>query len=368
MANKFSSILATVQDIRRTHKGNYRYSMEEIFFVVTVGAICGYDSWETISSCSKLNLDWFRKYYPYNRGIPSHDTLERFFSKLNSSVLGEVYINWAASIFKCIDNEVISIDGKRMCGSGDKAKEQAALHIVSAFATANELTLAQVATDAKSNEITAIPVLLDMIEIKDTIVSIDAMGCQKEIAKKIRKKEAHYLLAVKDNQKELHQNIIQSFELEGISDSNVWLDMGHGRIENRTCQIITDLKWIEGKDNWQDLKTIVCISSERTIKKTGETQYQKRYYISSKQATAHQFNRMIRSHWAIENKLHWNLDVVFKEDKSKKRKGSSAHNFNIIRKIALKILDKNKGKLTKPTLSAMASTSNEIKNQIINSF
>lgn len=357
-----------MKDYRRTSKGNIQYSVQELFFVVIVGIICGCDSWEGISLYSRLKLDWFRQHFPYSKGIPSHDTLERFFAKLDSQAFGHCFINWAASVFNNIDNEVVSIDGKRICGSYDKGKGQAALHVVSAYASANRLTLGQVATDVKSNEITAIPALLDLIEVKHTTVSIDAMGCQKEIAKKIRSKDAHYLLAVKENQKELHRNVIQSFKLEPVKDFDNWEDMGHGRIEKRICEVINDLKWLEQKEKWMDLSTLVRIRSERMIKNTGEIQTQTRYYISSKLSSAKDFNRMVRSHWAIENNLHWNLDVVFKEDKMRKRKGSSAFNFNIINKIALKILDKNKGKLTKPLARIYAANDDAYRELLIKSL
>ena len=194
------------------------------------------------------------------------------------------------------------------------------------------------------------------------------MGCQREIASVIREKNAHYLLAVKENQKELYQNIVDSFERQSPNESCTKYDMGHGRIEKRTCDIITALNWIESPVLWQDLNTVIRISSERTIKLTREQQKQTRYYISSKKADAPTFNNAVRSHWAIENKLHWVMDVTFKEDLSQKRSGNSAFNFNIITKMALKILDANKGKSSKPLTRLKAALDDTFRDTLIKQF
>jgi predicted transposase YbfD/YdcC len=327
--------------------------------------VCGCDSWEGIDVFGKTKLAWFRLYFPYQKRTPSADTLIKFFAKLDTASFGQCFISWANERFKNMSNEVISIDGKRLCGSYDIFRQQAAIHVVSAYASANQLALGQVITQQKSNEITAIPELLNLIEVKDTTVSIDAMGCQKEIAATIREKQAHYLLAVKENQKELHQNIVQSFERQPADDSNTNLSTGHGRVEKRTCDIITSLDWVEAKPLWKDLNTLVRITSERTQKLTGETQRQIRYYISSKKADALTFNGAVRSHWAIENKLHWVMDVTFREDHSRKRLGNSAFNFNIITKMALKILEKNKGNLSKPITRNMAAWDDVFRDSLI---
>ena len=315
----------------------------------------------------KTKLDWFRQYFPYRKRTPSADTLIQFFAKLDSAIFGQCFISWANEKFVNMENEVINIDGKRLCGSYDTYLNERALHVVSAYASANQLTLGQVLTDEKSNEITAIPQLLKLIDVKDTTVSIDAMGCQKEIASTIRQKNAHYLLAVKENQKELHQNILQSFERLPVNGADTQLSSGHGRIEKRTCETITSKEWIESTQ-WPDLNTLVRITSERTIKLTGEQQQQTRYYISSKGAGAKIFNHMVRSHWSIENKLHWVMDVTFKEDHSRKRTGNSAFNFNIITKVALKILEKNKGTSSKPLTRLRATADDGFRHSLINNF
>jgi predicted transposase YbfD/YdcC len=365
VAQKFSATLAGVTDHRRIDRGNLQYSLQEIFFLTITAVVCGCDSWEGIDVFGKTKLAWFRLYFPYQKRTPSADTLIKFFAKLDTASFGQCFISWANERFKNMSNEVISIDGKRLCGSYDIFRQQAAIHVVSAYASANQLALGQVITQQKSNEITAIPELLNLIEVKDTTVSIDAMGCQKEIAATIREKQAHYLLAVKENQKELHQNIVQSFERQPADDSNTNLSTGHGRVEKRTCDIITSLDWVEAKPLWKDLNTLVRITSERTQKLTGETQRQIRYYISSKKADALTFNGAVRSHWAIENKLHWVMDVTFREDHSRKRLGNSAFNFNIITKMALKILEKNKGNLSKPITRNMAAWDDVFRDSLI---
>lgn len=354
-------------DHRRTSKGNLLYSLEEIFFLTIVAVLCGCDSWEGIDMFGKTKLDWFRKYFLYRKRTPSADTLIQFFAKLDSSTFGQCFISWANQMFMNMDNEVINIDGKRLRGSYDIYLNQRALHVVSAYASANQLTLGQVLTEEKSNEITAIPQLLELIDVKDTTVSIDAMGCQKEIASIIREKNAHYLLAVKENQKELHQNILQSFERLSVSDADTQINTGHGRIEKRTCEIITSKQWIESTQ-WRDLNTLIRITSERTIKLTGEQQHQTRYYISSKKTDAKTFNNSVRSHWSIENKLHWVLDVTFKEDHSRKRTGNSAFNFNIITKMVIKILEKNKGVFSKPLTRIRAAADDNFRHSLINNF
>ncbi|MFM7853727.1 MAG: ISAs1 family transposase [Flammeovirgaceae bacterium] len=310
-----------MKDHRRTSKGNLLYSLEEIFFLTLVALICGCDSWESIDMFGKTKLDWFRQYFPYRKRTPSADTLIQFFAKLDSAIFGQCFISWANGKFVNMENEVINIDGKRLCGSYDTYLNERALHVVSAYASADQLTLGQVPTDEESNEITAIPQLLKLIDVKDTTVSIDAMGCQKEIASTIRQKNAHYLLAVKENQKELHQNILQSFERLPVNGADTQLSSGHGRIEKRTCETITSKEWIESTQ-WPDLNTLVRITSERTIKLTGEQQQQTRYYISSKGAGAKIFNHIVRSHWSIENKLHWVMDVTSKRITPGKERGT----------------------------------------------
>jgi predicted transposase YbfD/YdcC len=210
--------------------------------------------------------------------------------------------------------------------------------LVSAFASENKLCLGQVETADKSNEITAIPKLLDLIATKGCIVTIDAMGCQKDIAKKIIDKKADYILAVKENQKELLEQTEKMFSGNYSIQKNETVDVGHGRVETRKCHVVNDLKFFDVKDDWPGLKTIIKIDSERYIKHTGKITNETRYYISSLKPDAARINQAIRRHWSIENNLHWTLDVVFGEDASRKRKNNSAANFTILTKIAMALI------------------------------
>ena len=226
--------------------------------------------------------------------------------------------------------------------------------------------MGQLATEEKSNEITAIPKLLDIITLDDCIVTIDAMGCQKAIARKIVKANADYILQVKNNQKTLLEQIEKVFEITNLADTHTSYTLDHGRIEQRTCQILTDLNHMDDCSDWQDLRTLIRIQSSRTIKATGKTETSTRYYISSREDGAQHFNQYIRSHWAIENKLHWSLDVTFKEDSSKKRVGNSAHNFNIITKIAMTMINDVKIKgLSKPKKRVKAVLNKEFRELLL---
>ena len=210
--------------------------------------------------------------------------------------------------------------------------------MVTAFACENEICLGQVATEEKSNEITAIPKLLDMLTLAGTTVTIDAMGCQTDIAGKIIDKEADYVLAVKENQKELYEQVKKVFKITKERDRHEDTDSGHGRIETRMCSVIDNLEFLDGKENWEELKTIIMVESEQYDQMTHKQATETRYYISSSRMNAEKFNSSIRNHWYIENKLHWVLDVNFKEDYGRKRNGNSASNFNALTKIAMAYL------------------------------
>jgi predicted transposase YbfD/YdcC len=263
-----------------------------------------------------------------------------------------------------IQAQSINIDGKTIRGSGKG--ERNAVHVVSAWAGEEEIILGQLAVDEKSNEITAIPKLLDLLDIKGATVTIDAMGCQTEIAKKIREKKGNYILAVKDNHPMLHQDIREYFEgleqgdIRDLPD-DVWItdeERKHGRVELREVRSVTDIKWLEGKPNWKDLTTIIQYRSHRNGVMTD------RYYISNADMSANEFYLHIRGHWSIENKLHWSLDMVFREDAAQSSKGNAPENLNILRKTALSLLRaaenpkyKGKKKMTGPKRRFLASMS-----------
>jgi predicted transposase YbfD/YdcC len=315
-----------------------RHNLSDILFITIAAVLSGCDDWNEIELYGQTKEEWLRKYLELPGGIPSHDTFNRVFSLLDPDALRECFLNWIEQIASLTEGEVVSIDGKRLCGSGEDGK-RSIIHMVSAWSEANSLVLAQVKVDDKSNEITAIPNLLEVLELKGCIVTLDAMGCQKEIAEAIIHKGADYILAVKGNQGFLLDDIKEAFCESKNTESYTDLSQGHGRIEKRTCRVIKDTDWICRKQQWMGLKALIEIRAERTIKATGEKQKEEvRYYISSLEADAASFGKLIRTHWGIENHLHWTLDVVFHEDQSLKRAGHAAENFALINRIALNLL------------------------------
>jgi predicted transposase YbfD/YdcC len=341
----FSETFKALPDPRRIEKGNFRYPLIEIIFLVISAVISNADDWCSISTFGKSQLNWLRKFFPYKNGTPSHDTLGELFASIDNEKFNECFVEWIKSAQDIIGGGIVTIDGKRLRGSYDKGSSKAAIHMVSAFAVENGICLGQKQTGAKSNEITAIPKLLDLLELKGAIVTIDAMGCQKSIVEQLDQKEAGYVIAVKENQEELYEQVKKMFEInKGVSHQDV--DSGHGRVEIRTCTVVDQLKFFDTKDQWAGLKSVVKIEAQRTTKLDGKTQNETRYYISNCSANAERLNYIVRKHWSIENQLHWVLDVIFNEDSSRRRMKNSAANFNIILKTAMAILKKDTDKKT----------------------
>jgi len=362
----FSSFFSELKDPRRISKGNHLYPLEEILFLSIAAVVSGADTWTSISLFGRAKLAWLRKFYPFENGIPSHDVLGKVFAALDSEAFGNCFVSWIDSIARITSGEVVSIDGKTLCGSADKTNGRSALHVVSAFATANGLCLGQVAVDSKSNEITAIPELLELLAIRGCIVTIDAMGCQKSIAGAIKDKGADYVLMVKGNQKGLRDQVEKLFSIATVKSEFSSRDMGHGRIEHRKCEVIDQLKFLDDKRDWAGLKSVVRITSERIIKQTGIGNTETRYYISSLEPDAKLISDAVRSHWAVENNLHWSLDVIFKEDSSLKKKDHSALNYNIIAKMALTLIDQEKStKKSKPSKRLLAALEDEYRAKIL---
>ena len=340
--NYFKKHFSDLKDPRRTTKGHYYYPLEEILFLVIAAVLSGVEDWTSIEIFGNDKIEWLRRFFPYKHGIPSHDVLGKLFSRLDPVKFSECFTRWVNTISRLTEGEVIAIDGKSICGSGDTGSPKSALHIVSAYATENKLCLGQVSVDKKHNEIVAIPKVLEILAVKGCIVTIDAMGCQKEIARQIIKQGGDYVLMVKNNQRELKEQTEKLFNYYKSPDKNETVSSGHGRVETRVCETIGDLEFMDEKENWPGLKSVVRITSSRFIKKTGEESTDTRYYISSLESNARKLNKVVRSHWAIENNLHWTLDVIFNEDRKLKKKDFSAANFNIINKMALAILEKDK--------------------------
>jgi predicted transposase YbfD/YdcC len=335
----FKEIFTTLKDPRRTNKGNIKYSLEEIIFLTLSAVISGFQTYELIEGFAEERLDWLRQFYPYKHGRPSHDTLGEFYSRLKPKEFAKCLITFTESLANH-DTRVIALDGKTI--KGFITKEGYPLHILTAFCTKNRMSLGEETVAGKENEIVAIPRLLDLICIKNSIITIDAMGCQTEIAKKIREQEADYILQVKNNQKTLLENIEDSFAIKKVVDIDTTEDCGHGRVEVRKCSVITDLEFIDNAHKWKDLTTIVKIESKIYFKKIEKETTSTRYYITSLPADAGLLNESIRDHWTIENNLHWNLDVIFREDNQAKRNQTAIENANLIAKLVNTMLDQEK--------------------------
>ena len=322
------------------------YPLTEILLIVLCASICGAQSWRAFVMFGEEKLDYLRQFLPFENGIPSKNTFARVLSSLNPEAFKKCFITWMQSFQRTV-KELIAIDGKTLRQSFDPAKEQSAIHMVSAFASAAKLVLGQQKTDDKSNEITVIPKLLDLLSLEETIVSIDAMGTQKKIAQKIRQKHADYVLALKGNHSTLHDDIrlflsteIEKSQHSAIADCYEENDKGHGRVERRRCYVSDQLDWLEQRAEWCDLKTVALMESHITV--NGKTTIERRYFISSLPANAEQIAQAVRSHGAIENSLHWVLDVTLREEDSRVRKDHAPENMAMVRHIILNLLQNAK--------------------------
>lgn len=361
----FVELTSQLKDHRRIDKGNIQFSLNEIFFLTLAAVVSGCNTWLTIEEYGNLKLEWFRKFFPYKHGIPSHDTLGAFFSNFDRKKFANFFKIFTKELAKK-DSRVIAFDGKMVRGVNSQNGD-GPLYIVTGFCKNNKLALGQTKVNDKSNEITAIPNLIELLDLENCVVTIDAIGCQKDIAEKIIEKKADYILAVKDNQKDLKEQVEKLFKMQTPKNESVKFDADHGRLEKRVCRVIDDLRFLDGKEDWKNLKTIVEIRTERCEKKTKITTESVRYYISSSEANSKQIAEDVRSHWSIENNLHWNLDVIFKEDLQLKRKGNSTENFNMIIKIALGLIEAETTlKKSKPIKRLIASIDDSYREKILN--
>jgi predicted transposase YbfD/YdcC len=328
-----------LKDPRRRHRR--RHLFLDILVIAICGVISGCDSWTQIAAFGRKRHDWLKRFLTLPSGIPCHDTFERVFERIDPVVFQSCFREWMLALAGTVGIEQIAIDGKTVRRSG--TTDLGPLHLVSAWATKNHLSLGQVAVDEKSNEITAIPKLLALLDLKGALVSIDAIGCQKEIAAKIRAKGGHYLLTVKANQERLRADIESCFEraletdFAGLDyDTYVTEEKGHGRQEGRSYTIIRNPRGIRDRDAWRDLCIIGMCASERRVR--GETSTEVRFFIGSKKAGARYYGKALRHHWGIENNLHWQLDVNFGEDKNRTKERTAAQNLGLLRRLAVSLL------------------------------
>lgn len=340
-ANNLMSIFGTIDD-PRSHI-NQLHNLTDILLIGIISVICGAETWKQMREFAQSKEVFLRTFLDLPNGIPSEDTINRVFSAIDSNQFEACFIDWVNSISIKLKGQVIAIDGKTIRGAKSAGKKSP-VHMVSAWASENNLVLGQVRVNEKSNEITAIPELIEKLCISGNIITIDAMGTQTNIADKIIENEADYILAVKENQEQLLEQIKDEFLFAKQIDTNENIDIGHGRIETRKCSVITDFQFIENADNkWNKLTQIVKLESIREFKNSNNpTEKSIRYYISSINGSAENYQHQIRSHWGVENKLHWTLDVAFSEDASRKRKNNAAQNYSVLLKIALNLLKNEK--------------------------
>jgi predicted transposase YbfD/YdcC len=325
------------------------HKLLDILVIAICAVIAGADNWEDVEEFGKARIEWLQTFLELPNGIPSHDTFTRVFARLDPEQFQTCFIRWMSAVSEVIGGQVIAVDGKVLRRSHDKGKGKAAIDMVSAWATANRLVLGQVKVDEKSNEIPAIPQLLEVLEVSGCIVTIDAMGCQTEIAEKIIEREADYVLSLKENQGQLYEDVAHLFaDLEDsqykayVFDYEKTVNKDHGRIEIRECWTISDpeiLQHLRGFANWKRLTTVSRIRAQRWIGE--ERSCEDRYHIASLSG-AKRVLGAVRSHWGIENELHWTLDLAFDEDRCRVRKDHGPENFALLRHIALNLLKQEK--------------------------
>lgn len=338
---------ASLRDPRRPRRR--LHALTDLIVIAICAVICGADTWPEVAAFGRRRLDWLRRFLPLANGAPSHDTFERVFARLNPRVCARCFGRWTAALAGALGLKQIAIDGKALRGSACPQEGLRALHLVSAWATENHLSLCQVAVSDKSNEITAIPKLLEMLDLNGALVSIDAMGTQKDIAAQIVDGGGDYVLTVKDNQPHLAQDIRACFaealenDFQDLKyDEYSRAEQGHGRQERRTYTVIYDPKGIRHLELWKGLCVIGLCYSERTV--AGKTSEELRYFIGSRRAGAAVYGQALRDHWSIENNLHWHMDVTFGEDESRIKDRNTAQNFALLRRLALSLLKRHPGK------------------------
>lgn len=342
--NNFKDSFSNIKDFRQEWK--VKHSLIEILFIAVIATIANANTWIEIGTFAKIKKEWLKKYMPLENGIPSHDTFQRVFENIDSKAFNKAFINWTNNLSEHTEGRIIAIDGKTVRRSFDG--EKGPIHLVNAWVDENDMILGQIKTESKSNEITAIPELLELLFLEKSIITIDAMGTQKKIVEKIIKKKADYVLALKGNQGLFHKEV-EEYMKDAIKNDfkdiqcskKVTCEKGHGRIEKREYFQTNDIEWFSEKDQWKCLTSIGMV--RRTVNKKGVETVENSYYISSLPAPSEGecelFAKAVRKHWGVES-CHWMLDVVFREDESTVRKNNGAENLSMLRKIAMNILKK----------------------------
>lgn len=347
---KLKEEIKNISEPRRTTYGNIRHKLEDIIIIGLCTVICGGEDFADMEEFGKSRKEYLAEFLELPNGIPDSDTFRRVFEKLNPSELSSCLVNWVSAEREW--RSIVAIDGKTICGSGNPKHK--AYHVISAFVAETQVTLGELAVEEKTNEITAVPELLDLIDVEGAIVTADAMSCQKKIVEKITDVKADYTTRLKQNQPALYRECEEYFqtfssELPSVSTQ----EKGHGRIEKREYRLLSDLSWLEQAGEWCGLKGLGMVKS--TVVEKNETRKFTRYFITSL-TEVHEFADSVRKHWSIENQLHWCLDVIFREDASRARKDNSPLNLNILQKTALNLVSQVQyGRISKKRLMFKAA-------------
>jgi predicted transposase YbfD/YdcC len=341
--SSFQDHFAALTDPRFPNAPNQRYELIDILVIAVCEVICGAEGWEDIEEYGKAQAEWFAQVLELPHGIPGHDTFRRVLSRLDPEELTRCFISWSGALSDLAGSDLVSIDGKTLRHSFDRAASQTAIHMVSAWAHANRLVLGQVKVEDKSNEITAIPKLIKLLDLAGATVTIDAMGCQKAIAQDITDQGADYVLALKDNHPTLYDDVTvffdeaQTTEFAEIAHAyQETVDGDHGRIETRRYWITSDIEWLGAKGSWANLQSLGMVESHRDLGDKVETET--RFFLTSLPCDGVRFAHAVRQHWGMENSLHWVLEVSFDEDACRIRKDQGAQTFSVLRHIALNLL------------------------------
>ncbi len=332
---EWQAFFSNIPDFRLDRKKLHKLS--DILMLSLCAVVSGAEDFEDMENYGKQKEAFLRQFLDLPNGIPSHDTINRVYNRLNQKQFGESLYEWSRELLDFMDYYQVNIDGKVLRATGQSGKKHSGICLVSAWVDKQRLVLGQQKVDDKSNEKTAIPVLLESLDLKDALVSIDAVACNEKIAEKITSKGGPYLLALKKNQKQLYEQVREWMEKNKAHlPKDEWVDFGSGRIEKRTCYLLEELTLLDGLAHWPAVKGVVMI--EASQEKAGKIRQETRFYLSSLAADAATFNQAVRNHWGIENKLHWMLDVVFGEDQNRTQKGNAPENLAILRKTALQVL------------------------------
>lgn len=348
----FFNYFMVIYDSRQ--QGKVKHKLIDILFIVVSATLCNCNEWEEIEEWAKAKEEWLRQYLELPNGIPSWYTMERVMDVIDPKQFEKCFVEWMREVTQVREGDVVAIDGKAMRGTADRRAGKKAINIVSAWCSGDKLVLGQVRAGEKSNEIRAIPELLDMLFIKGAIVTIDAMGCQKEIATKIvKEKKADYVLSLKGNHEIIRGEVEEYFkdaEQNGFKDEKILqyrtLEKGHGRIEERLYYYSTDIGWMEGKKEWTKLTGIGMVI--RRTEKDGEKTEERAFHLGSVK-TAEEYAKGVRLHWGIES-THWSLDVTFREDASRTRKGCAPQNLALLKRLALNMVKKDTQRYPKKSL------------------